>query len=300
MSNPADDMEPNAPSRVISNAVLTVPPFGRPELKIGEFGPSVPSPDGAAVSIALRAALRELETLRQVAVTALLTAPLPPVVAALVDKLEVISPPAPLPVPTALPDDKFKAELLAAMPFLRAYARSLCGNADLADDLLQETMLKAWGARHRFIAGTNMRAWTHVILRNAFYSQARRLRFHGEFDAVAADLILAVPPSQDSHMALIDLQRALMQLPIEQREAIIMMGAGGMSCDEVATICECATGTVKSRVARGRAALRSLLENGQLKTRRADVPAADTTVFNQIMQSAQIFSEPRSAALQQS
>jgi RNA polymerase sigma-70 factor, ECF subfamily len=243
-----------------------------------------PSP---AVGVAARAALRDLEALRQIAVAALAKAPLPPVVVALAEKLEVAVPAVLPPPPAALSDADFKRELLATVPLLRAYARSLSGNADVADDLLQDTMLKAWGARHRFIAGTNMRAWTHVILRNAFYSQVRRLRFRGEFDPVAADLILAVAPTQESHIALIDLQRALMQLPVEQREAIVMMGAGGMSCEDVAAVCECATGTVKSRVARGRGALRVLLANGQLKQHRADVPAANGSAFDQIMESAQ-------------
>jgi RNA polymerase sigma factor (sigma-70 family) len=260
--------------------------------------PSAPLTKSIAVGVSARAALRELEALRQIAIAALEAAPLPAAVAALLDSLEVMAPPADLPLKASRSDEQFKSSLVAAMPALRAYARSLSGNADLADDLLQETMLKAWNARRRFIAGTNMRAWTHVILRNTFYSQARRLRFRGEWDPVAADLILAVPPSQDSHMALVDLQRALMQLPVEQREAVVMMGAGGMSCEDVAVVCGCATGTVKSRVARGRESLRLLLENGQLKKRRADTPKADMPVLDQIMLSAKHFAEPRLANLQ--
>jgi RNA polymerase sigma-70 factor (ECF subfamily) len=260
-------------------------------MKISDLAHSDSMLHAAPAGATARTALRELEALRQIAVAALETAPLPPIVTALLDNL-ALAPPPPR-VPTALSDQDFKQQLTAAMPLLRAYARSLSGNADLADDLLQDTMLKAWRARHRFIAGTNMRAWTHVILRNAFYSHARRLRFRGEWDPVAADLILAVPASQESHIALIDLQRAMMQLPIEQREAIMMMGAGGMSCDEVAAICDCATGTVKSRAARGRVTLRVLLEGGQLQQRRAAAPASDIPVFDQIMRAAHDLAQPR-------
>ena len=154
-------------------------------------------------------------------------------------------------------------------------------------------MLKAWVARDRFVAGTSMRAWTHVILRNIYFSQARRARFKGEWDEYSADLLLAVPAGQDSHVALGDLQRALMQLPAEQREALVLMGAGGMTCEEVAAICDCATGTVKSRVARARAALRALLDGGQLKQSRTDVEHSDVSALDQIMDQARAFAEPR-------
>lgn len=182
----------------------------------------------------------------------------------------------------------FKAALAAEIPRLRAYGRSLSGNADLADDLVQETMLKAWTARDRFVAGSSMRAWTHVILRNAYFSIARRNRFKGEWDELAADLLLAVPAPQEGHVALGDLQRALMQLPAQQREALILMGASGMSCEDVAEISQCAVGTVKSRVARARATLRGLLEGGQLTRTRADAPASGATALDQIMHQASV------------
>src|SRR5262245_11522552 len=85
-----------------------------------------------------------------------------------------------------LSDDEFKEELARVIPHLRAFARSLSGNRDLADDLVQETLMKAWAARKRFQAGTNMRAWTFIILRNLFLSQMRRARFRGEWDDVTA------------------------------------------------------------------------------------------------------------------
>ena len=195
--------------------------------------------------------------------------------------------------PARLDDKAFKTLLAAVIPHLRAFGRSLSGNADTADDLVQETMLKAWTARDRFVAGTNMRAWTHVILRNIYFSQTRRARFKGEWDDYSADLLLAIPAGQESHIALGDMQRALMQLPAEQREALVLMGAGGMTCEEVAVICDCATGTVKSRVARARMALRALLDGGQLNQSRADVAATQVSALDQIMEQARVFSVPR-------
>ena len=167
-----------------------------------------------------------------------------------------------------LSDPEFKDQLAAVIPHLRAFGRSLSGSRDLADDLVQETLLKAWAARKRFQAGTNMRAWTFIILRNLFLSQMRRARFKGEWDELTASKILAAPASQDRHIELSDMQRALMHLPQPQREALILVGAGGFAYEEAAEICGCAVGTIKSRVARGRVALEGLLSSGKLPSRR--------------------------------
>ena len=167
-----------------------------------------------------------------------------------------------------LPDPEFKDQLAAVIPHLRAFGRSLSGSRDLADDLVQETLLKAWAARKRFQAGTNMRAWTFIILRNLFLSQMRRARFKGEWDELTASKILAAPASQDRHIELSDMQRALLHLPQPQREALILVGAGGFAYEEAAEICGCAVGTIKSRVARGRVALEGLLTSGKLPSRR--------------------------------
>ncbi len=213
----------------------------------------------------------------RLAFVAVVTAPLPDRLQALLDQLG----------DGGGGDAWFRTELAAAVPHLRGYGRSLCGNADLADDLVQETMLKAWLARDRFVAGSSMRAWTHVILRNAYFSIARRTRFRGDWDEHAADLLLAVPAAQDHRVALGDLQRALLQLPSAQREALIMMGASGMTCEEVAEISQCAVGTVKSRVARARSALRRLIDDGQLDVPRAAVAGSPFSPLEQIMQQAQ-------------
>ncbi len=182
-----------------------------------------------------------------------------------------------------LDDPEFKEQLAAVIPHLRAFGRSLSGSRDLADDLVQETLLKAWAARKRFQAGTNMRAWTFIILRNLFLSQMRRARFKGEWDDVTAAKILAAPASQDKHIELGDMQRALLHLPQPQREALILVGAGGFAYEEAADICGCAVGTIKSRVARGRVALEALLTGGKLPSRRQHVTDPNVTALSAIM-----------------
>ena len=188
---------------------------------------------------------------------------------------------APEPVP--LPDGEFKEHLAAVIPHLRAFGRSLSGSRDLADDLVQETLLKAWAARKRFQAGTNMRAWTFIILRNLFLSQMRRARFKGEWDDVTAARILAAPASQDRHIELGDMQRALLHLPQPQREALILVGAGGFAYEEAAQICGCAVGTIKSRVARGRVALENLLSGSDMSSRRQHKTDPNKTALQSIM-----------------
>ena len=179
----------------------------------------------------------------------------------------------------SLSDEEFRTELAKVIPHLRAFGRSLSGNRDLADDLVQETLLKAWAARKRFQAGTNMRAWTFIILRNLFLSQMRRARFKGEWDEITANKILAAPASQERHVDLGDLQRALMHLPQPQREALILVGAGGFAYEEAADICGCAVGTIKSRVARGRVALEQLMTGGKLPARGQDHRSGESALL---------------------
>lgn len=163
-----------------------------------------------------------------------------------------------------LNDRDFKRALAEVAPHLRAFARALCGCRDRADDLAQETMLRAWAARDRYTAGTNFKAWTFTILRNHFYSEARRSRFHGDYDEAAAERILRAPASQESAIELSDVLRALSAIPDTYREALILVAAGNLSYDEVAAICGIALGTVKSRVCRARAMLSQIVESGQL------------------------------------
>lgn len=193
----------------------------------------------------------------------------------------------------ALSDPEFKIQLGQVIPHLRAFGRSLSGSRDLADDLVQETLLKAWAARQRFQAGTNMRAWTFIILRNLYLSQMRRARFKGEWDDLVADRILAAPASQDRHVELGDMQRALLHLPQPQREALILVGAGGFAYEEAAEICQVAVGTIKSRVARGRVALEHLLTEGALPSRRLHEQDPDKTALDVIMADVESLSKGR-------
>ena len=157
-------------------------------------------------------------------------------------------------------DAQFKADLLDLIPFLRAFARSLCGNQETADDLAQETLVKAWQARNMFAPGTNLKAWLFTILRNQFYSDRRRAWRQAPWDQDAAERIPGLSAEQSWAAELSDTARALSQLSDEQREALILVGAGGFSYEDAAAICHCAVGTVKSRVARARKSLLSILE----------------------------------------
>ena len=155
--------------------------------------------------------------------------------------------------------DRFKRDLLDLIPFLRAFARSLCGSPETADDLAQETLVKAWQSRASFEAGTNLKAWLFTILRNQFYSDRRRAWRQTAWDQDAAERIPASDGDQNWAVDLSDTARALTCLSDEQREALILVGAGGFSYEDAALICNCAVGTVKSRVARARKTLIAIL-----------------------------------------
>jgi RNA polymerase sigma-70 factor (ECF subfamily) len=120
----------------------------------------------------------------------------------------------------------------------------------------------------------------------------RRARFKGEWDDVTASKILAAPASQERHVDLGDLQRALMHLPQPQREALILVGAGGFAYEEAAEICGCAVGTIKSRVARGRVALEQLMIGDKLPSRR-DEPGDGSSPLQSIMEEVDELSRGR-------
>jgi RNA polymerase sigma-70 factor (ECF subfamily) len=159
----------------------------------------------------------------------------------------------------------FRVELTRVVPHLRAFARGLCGRPDYADDLVQETLLKAWAARASFQPGTSIRSWTFVILRNVYLSEARRNRFRGDYDPDMAEKLLSQPASQEDGIHMGDLRNAMMRLSSERREALLLVGAGGFSYEEAANIAKCAVGTMKSRVARARRSLEDML-GGQSPT----------------------------------
>ena len=154
---------------------------------------------------------------------------------------------------------EFKSDLLGTIPSLRAFAVSLTQNADKADDLVQETLVKAWDKHASFQPGTNIKAWLFTILRNEFYSQMRKRGREVQDSDGIMTARLAVHPSQHGMLDLKDFRAALEQLPEDQREAVILIGASGFSYEEAAEICGCAVGTIKSRVSRARNRLQEIL-----------------------------------------
>jgi RNA polymerase sigma-70 factor (ECF subfamily) len=168
-----------------------------------------------------------------------------------------------------LSDADFHKELTAAIPHLRAFARMLCGDRDRADDLAQETLMKAWAARDRYVAGSSFRAWTYTILRHHYFGQVRRERFVGEYDETEAERILNIQGSQEGRLEAADVLRALATLPAAQREVLVLVSIGSVSYEEIAEICGVALGTVKSRIARARAALSAAIDSGVLPDARS-------------------------------
>ena len=159
------------------------------------------------------------------------------------------------------PSDEVRKGLVNAIPHLRAFAMSLCGRSALADDLVQETLTKAWAKSDSYQDGTNLMAWLFTILRNEFYSHLRKRKREVEDvdGAEAAQLVTAA--DQIPNLELGDFRVALAQLPEDQREAIILVGASGFSYEEAAEIMGCAVGTVKSRLSRARTRLSEIMES---------------------------------------
>ncbi|MEN3931063.1 sigma-70 family RNA polymerase sigma factor [Microvirga sp. W0021] len=156
--------------------------------------------------------------------------------------------------------NEIREPLLRAIPSLRAFAISLCGDMDRADDLVQDTLVRALANVERFEAGTNLNAWLFTILRNLFHSEYRKRRREVEdVDGAYSDTLTSLP-EQDGHLDFEDLRVALTQLPADQREAVLLVGASGFSYEEAALICDCAVGTIKSRVNRARVRLAELMD----------------------------------------
>lgn len=158
------------------------------------------------------------------------------------------------------PEPSFRRAIMALVPNLRAFAISLTRNGDRADDLVQETILRAWAKNRMFVRGTNLNAWLFTILRNAYYSEYRKRAREVKDDGGISAARLTSLPAQQDRLNLQDLWSALDRIPVEQREALILVGAESLSYDEAAAICGCAVGTVKSRVNRGRNRLAELLD----------------------------------------
>ena len=172
-------------------------------------------------------------------------------------------------------ENQFRKDLTDLIPHLRAFARSLCGNATLADDVAQDAMLKAWNARQKFKPGTNLKAWTFTILRNQFYSIKRRSWRATSLEPEVAEQTIVANSNPEQSVHLNELRRGLDMLKDDQREALILIGASGLSYEEAAEVCGCAVGTIKSRVSRARAALEVIMESGNFDASADGVGATD-------------------------
>jgi len=156
-------------------------------------------------------------------------------------------------------DPQIRDEILAIVPNLRAFAVSLSGNVDRADDLVQETLLRAFAKIDSFQPGTNLSAWLFTILRNQFRSEYRKRRREVEDADGKYSEKLKSQPEQIGKIEFEELRHALAKLPDDQREALILVGASGFSYEEASEICGCAVGTIKSRVNRARNRLSELM-----------------------------------------
>ncbi|MET0183362.1 MAG: sigma-70 family RNA polymerase sigma factor [Caulobacterales bacterium] len=168
------------------------------------------------------------------------------------------------------PSATFKQDLIALMPSLRAFAHSLAGQAARADDLVQDTIVKALSHAEQFQPGTNLRAWLFTILRNQYYSLLRKQRREVEDVDGQHALRMSSKAAQEDAVDLEDFKRALYQLPADQREVLILIGASGCSYEEAADICGCAVGTIKSRANRARRRLSDMLGMTEESASRLD------------------------------
>jgi RNA polymerase sigma-70 factor, ECF subfamily len=179
-------------------------------------------------------------------------------------------------------DQAFQRDLAALIPSMRAFARSLCMNSVHGDDLAQDGLLKAWKSRASYTPGTNLKAWTFMIIRNQFLSEKRRSWRQCSLDQGVAEQTLVAVSDPSAALELNDLRCAMACLPVEQREALVLIGAAGMSYEDVSEICGVAVGTVKSRVSRARVRLQEILESGDFESddiRGGDAMAA---IFAQV------------------
>lgn len=180
---------------------------------------------------------------------------------------------APAPSTDSQDTEDFRKQLLAVIPALRGFSRGLCGNRELADDMAQDAMMRAWAAQTSFTPGTNFRAWIFMILRNQFYTTIRRNARMVSWDPEVAERVLIAQAAQQDGLNLQDVEAALQKLPLEQREVLLLIGVNGLSYEEAAEVMGCAIGTIKSRLARGRTALATLVNGSEQFNAELDAPA---------------------------
>lgn len=164
-------------------------------------------------------------------------------------------------LPSAPEDERaFIDQLEALVPQMRAFARRLCRDRDLADDMVQETCLKAWAARSRFSPGAPMKPWLFRILRNSHVQYGRRAWRSPPLDPADAEQALIAPDTAQWTSDFNTMQAAMTHLPPKQRDALMTVLAAGFSYEEAGQILGCSEGTVKSRVSRGREALIAIMD----------------------------------------
>lgn len=185
---------------------------------------------------------------------------------------------------TTTNDENFRKQLVTLIPHMRAFARTLCNDRAQAEDLAQDALARAWASRDRFEMGTNMKAWTFMILRNQFYSDKRRSWRSSHLDPEVAERTLVAVTSGTANLELDELRRAMAMLPDDQREALILIGAGGLSYDEASAICGVAVGTIKSRVSRARDRLALIYANGEIDSDEQAPCVAMAAIFHQLDQ----------------
>lgn len=171
-------------------------------------------------------------------------------------------------------DRAFGAALIEVVPRLRAFARKLSRNPDTAEDLVQETLLRSWSARDRFVVGTNMVAWTSTILRHHFLTLYHRNRRWGDYDEGAAERRLATSGDQDVALELNQVRDRMARLSPSLRDALTMVAVDGLSYEEASRRLGITLAALKSRVNRARMALQALLEAGAPPVRSAEQAAA--------------------------
>jgi RNA polymerase sigma-70 factor, ECF subfamily len=176
----------------------------------------------------------------------------------------------------------FEAQLVALIPHLRAFGRTLAGDVSRGEDLAQDTLAKAWAAQDGFQMGTNMKAWTFMILRNLFYSDMRRAWRSSQLDPETAERTLIAVTGETDRLELDELRRAIAMLSPDHREALILVGAAGMSYEDVAQIMDCPIGTVKSRVSRARDQLALLYAEGKIAADSMAPDGAMAAIFKLI------------------
>jgi RNA polymerase sigma-70 factor (ECF subfamily) len=167
------------------------------------------------------------------------------------------------PKPQAQQSWDFRAALVSHLPHLRAVARSLTGHRDRADDLVNDTILKALSAESQFQIGTNLKAWLMTILRNHYINGLRRSRIEVETTGEIPDSALPTAPNQEYVVEVNEVGIALQKMSVEHREILVLVSAAGLSYDEAAEVCGCAVGTIKSRLNRARGELRHALSKSK-------------------------------------